>query len=199
MAQLGARHNVWEVTALKRQPNHDKALEMLQRVAAHVRTLQARVDRIGDNRACLVSGKAPHGEVQVAGACGGVTIAVRPLVYCDRARQCTKLCEFLPKNDNLLGININRSVIKIRCECPQCSHPGHASALSPLPAVRPAHDTTSFYPYEHTLGTMLHELCHMRIGPHNQKFYAVRALLLGPVSVYRAVVTHQLCGSCWKS
>ena len=33
----GSLHKVWEITALKRQPDHDKALAMLQRVAAHVR------------------------------------------------------------------------------------------------------------------------------------------------------------------
>lgn len=29
----------------------------------------------------------------------------------------------------------------------------------------------SFYPYEALLYTMLHELVHMEIGPHNAKFY----------------------------
>mmetsp|Transcript_30084 Transcript_30084/g.38649 ORF Transcript_30084/g.38649 Transcript_30084/m.38649 type:complete len:496 (-) Transcript_30084:113-1600(-) len=61
------------------------------------------------------------------------------------------LTEFSPKDRGLLGMNVNRGQkILIR--------------------MRPAHSPNSFYPYEHLLGTMLHELAHMEIGPHNAAF-----------------------------
>lgn len=34
-----------------------------------------------------------------------------------------------------------------------------------------------FYPFEHILGTLLHELTHMSIGPHNSQFYALLDVL----------------------
>ena len=37
--------------------------------------------------------------------------------------------------------------------------------------LRNAHSRESFLPYTCILGTMLHELCHNHIGPHNQSFY----------------------------
>ncbi|GJP40514.1 hypothetical protein CLOM_g189, partial [Closterium sp. NIES-68] len=51
-----------------------------------------------------------------------------------------------------LGLNINRGrEIRIR--------------------LRPAGKPDSFFPYEHVLGTMLHELTHIERGPHDAKFY----------------------------
>ncbi|CAM9143405.1 unnamed protein product, partial [Scytosiphon promiscuus] len=62
------------------------------------------------------------------------------------------LVEFVPKDAGLLGMNVNRGQkICIR--------------------LRPASDEGNFYPYENVLGTMLHELVHMEIGPHSAKFY----------------------------
>ena len=52
----------------------------------------------------------------------------------------------------LLGININRRTIKIR--------------------LRPAHSPECFYPYTHLLGTMVHELAHMKHSNHSSEFYA---------------------------
>jgi hypothetical protein len=63
----------------------------------------------------------------------------------------TKLCEFFPKNPGLLGMNTNRTKIQIR--------------------LRPSNSPDSFYTYEHCLGTMIHELTHMKIGPHSTEFY----------------------------
>lgn len=37
--------------------------------------------------------------------------------------------------------------------------------------LRPAGSQAAFYDWNHVLGTMLHELCHNRIGPHNAEFY----------------------------
>ena len=54
------------------------------------------------------------------------------------------------KNSNVLGLNVNRSVIKIRL---RVSKEG------------------GFYPYTHHLGTMLHELAHMKYGNHSAEFY----------------------------
>ena len=63
-----------------------------------------------------------------------------------------KLVEFNPKSAGLLGMNVNRGAkIMIR--------------------LRPAGTKTAFYPWNHVLGTMLHELAHMRYGPHDSKFY----------------------------
>lgn len=76
-----------------------------------------------------------------------VALQVQPIM---RKRQWTvrKLSEFIPKSDNLLGLNVNRGAeVKIR--------------------LRPPGQEDSFYSWNHVLGTMLHELCHNKIGPHN--------------------------------
>jgi hypothetical protein len=66
----------------------------------------------------------------------------------------TLLCEFYPKNKRLLGLNVNRGYrIMIRLRCPN--------------------DQNTFLPYESLLGTMLHELTHIVISPHNSDFYAM--------------------------
>jgi hypothetical protein len=60
------------------------------------------------------------------------------------------LSEFAPKNPNLLGLNVNRGAeVKIR--------------LRPARAALPG-DEARFYPYNHVLGTMLHELVHIVHG-----------------------------------
>lgn len=74
---------------------------------------------------------------------------------------------------------MNRSIIKIRCECARSMY-GHRHIKASPPhffgtlcmSVRPA-GRTSFFSYEHVLGTMLHELTHMEVGPHNKQFYKV--------------------------
>ncbi|EQC28135.1 hypothetical protein, variant [Saprolegnia diclina VS20] len=69
-----------------------------------------------------------------------------------RQYRVQQLLEFFPKNANLLGMNVNHGwKIYVR--------------------LRPAERPTSFLPFEHLLGTMLHELVHMKIGPHNAAFY----------------------------
>ena len=61
------------------------------------------------------------------------------------------LTELQPKkNSNVLGLNVNRSVIKIR--------------------LRVSKDG-GFYSYTHHLGTMLHEFAHMKYGNHSAEFY----------------------------
>jgi len=80
-----------------------------------------------------------------------VTKQVQPLMK--RRQWRVKLVrEFYPKNPSLLGLNVNRGVeVKVR--------------------LRQPGDPERFFPYEHILGTMLHELCHNVIGPHNAAFY----------------------------
>ena len=61
------------------------------------------------------------------------------------------LVEFLPRNQSLLGINVNSGQrIKVRL---RSTHGG------------------GFLPFVNILGTLLHELVHNEIGPHNERFY----------------------------
>lgn len=64
------------------------------------------------------------------------------------------LCEFYPPESNLLGLNINRGE-KI---CLRLRYPG---------------DENQFLPLEQVVDTMLHELCHIVHGPHDQAFHAL--------------------------
>ncbi|KAI4355880.1 hypothetical protein L6164_004609 [Bauhinia variegata] len=62
------------------------------------------------------------------------------------------LSEFCPANPSLLGLNIGGGAeIKLR--------------------LRRPNREWDFFPYEQTLDTMLHELCHIDHGPHNAQFY----------------------------
>mmetsp|Transcript_3432 Transcript_3432/g.6785 ORF Transcript_3432/g.6785 Transcript_3432/m.6785 type:complete len:470 (+) Transcript_3432:359-1768(+) len=62
------------------------------------------------------------------------------------------LSEFYPNSDNLLGLNVNRGQqVKVRVRLP-----GRVN---------------QFYPFEAIMGTLLHELTHNEIGPHNSSFY----------------------------
>eukprot|EP00759_Apiculatamorpha_spiralis_P049300 PhF_6_TR4421/c0_g1_i1/m.5979 len=64
------------------------------------------------------------------------------------------LDEFFPKDANLLGMNTNGGeLIQIR--------------------LRPASNKNVFLPIDCIIGTMLHELCHNRISPHNKAFKAL--------------------------
>ncbi|PRT52700.1 DNA-dependent metalloprotease WSS1 [Wickerhamiella sorbophila] len=65
-----------------------------------------------------------------------------------------KLTEFFPKNPNLYGTNYGKGIcISLR--------------------LRYSHDTTSFLDFESVLETMLHELAHNTVGPHNTRFFSV--------------------------
>ncbi|KAF9891042.1 hypothetical protein FE257_004977 [Aspergillus nanangensis] len=61
------------------------------------------------------------------------------------------LCEFYPNQRNLLGLNVNGGQ-KI---CLRLRYPS---------------DERQFLPLEQVVDTMLHELCHIVHGPHNQQF-----------------------------
>lgn len=64
----------------------------------------------------------------------------------------TLLCEMYPKNQGLLGLNVNR---------------GQKICLR----LRSPTDSKWFLERDEIVGTMLHELTHNWHGPHNQKFY----------------------------
>jgi len=105
------------------------------------------------------------------------------------------MMEFYPKNDNLLGLNVNRGQQVRSSPLQNCHEPlpcraggtrrssptmGHRPPLMPAVAcarlqvkvrLRPAGRLSEFYPFEFVLGTLLHELVHNEFGPHDQKFY----------------------------
>ncbi|GFH17048.1 WLM domain-containing protein, partial [Haematococcus lacustris] len=66
------------------------------------------------------------------------------------------LTEFYPPNACLLGLNIGG---------------GGGRTREVRVRLRQARDRTLFYPFEHVLGTLLHELVHNVQGPHNSVFY----------------------------
>ncbi|KAL8237646.1 hypothetical protein R6Q59_018727 [Mikania micrantha] len=62
------------------------------------------------------------------------------------------LSEMCPKNPRLLGLNVGHGLhVKLRLRRPNTDW--------------------DFYPFDEVLDTMLHELCHNAIGPHNVSFY----------------------------
>ncbi|KAJ2376045.1 hypothetical protein IW150_002205 [Coemansia sp. RSA 2607] len=81
-----------------------------------------------------------------------VAAQVRPVMQA-RGWHVPVVREFLPRNANLLGVNINGGQeIRIR--------------------LRPAHDPSVFLAFGDLVGTMLHELAHIVRGPHDAVFYA---------------------------
>ncbi|APA09874.1 hypothetical protein SS1G_05893 [Sclerotinia sclerotiorum 1980 UF-70] len=78
---------------------------------------------------------------------------VKPIMRARHWRVGT-LTEFYPDQQNLLGLNVNNGQ-KI---CLRLRYPG---------------DQNQFLPMEEVVDTMLHELCHNEIGPHNQQFHAL--------------------------
>jgi len=82
-----------------------------------------------------------------------VASLVKPIM---RARnwKILELTEFFPNESNLLGLNVNR---------------GQSVCLR----LRYHNDRTAFLPFEEVVDTMLHELCHNVISPHNSSFHAL--------------------------
>lgn len=86
-----------------------------------------------------------------------VASIVKPIMR-QRGWRVGTLAEFFPPEPNLLGLNTNhgdRIDLRLR-------YPG---------------DETQFLPIEEIVDTMLHELCHIVHGPHNDHFYALWAKL----------------------
>ncbi|KAJ5683522.1 hypothetical protein N7462_006687 [Penicillium macrosclerotiorum] len=82
-----------------------------------------------------------------------VASIVKPIMR-QRAWRVGVLCEFYPRESNLLGLNYNS---------------GQKICLR----LRYASDSTQFLPIEQVVDTMLHELCHIVHGPHNRQFHAL--------------------------
>ena len=82
---------------------------------------------------------------------------VKPIMR-NHGLRVTTLCEFFPKDSRLLGLNVNHGLkICIR--------------------LRRASNDNSFFPLTELLGTMIHELCHNKHGPHDDTFYKYMAEL----------------------
>lgn len=76
---------------------------------------------------------------------------VKPIMR-KRGWRVGQLCEFFPEQANLWGLNINHGeTINLR--------------------LRHAGDPRQFLRFEQILDTLLHELCHNWIGPHNAEFH----------------------------
>ncbi|KAH8431860.1 metalloendopeptidase WSS1 [Aspergillus melleus] len=82
-----------------------------------------------------------------------VASLVKPIMR-RRGWKVGTLSEMYPRDRNLLGLNING---------------GQKICLR----LRYASDQRQFLPIEHVVDTMLHELCHIVHGPHNQQFHAL--------------------------
>jgi len=86
-----------------------------------------------------------------------VASIVKPIMR-QRGWRVGTLAEFYPPEANLLGLNTNfGDRIDVR--------------------LRHAGDENQFLPMEDIIDTMLHELCHIVHGPHNDHFYALWAKL----------------------
>ncbi|KAL2146853.1 hypothetical protein VTI28DRAFT_1956 [Corynascus sepedonium] len=77
---------------------------------------------------------------------------VKPIMRA-RGWKLKTLSEMFPAQENLWGLNIDKSRILIR--------------------LRYAHDCTQFLCLERLVDTLLHELCHLVHGPHDHKFNAL--------------------------
>ncbi|KAI1768169.1 WLM-domain-containing protein [Hypoxylon sp. FL1150] len=82
-----------------------------------------------------------------------VASLVKPIMRA-RGFKVGQLTEFYPEQHNLLGLNVGHGQ-KI---CLRLRYPG---------------DRNQFLPIEQVVDTMLHELSHNVIGPHNDKFHAL--------------------------
>ncbi|KJZ77490.1 hypothetical protein HIM_03214 [Hirsutella minnesotensis 3608] len=78
---------------------------------------------------------------------------VKPIMRA-RGWKVGRLAEFYPDDPSLYGLNMNKGS-KI---CLRLRYPG---------------DRNQFMPFEEVTDTMLHELCHIVHGPHNERFHAL--------------------------
>eukprot|EP01041_Mallomonas_annulata_P007975 gene7975-16324_t len=71
--------------------------------------------------------------------------------------------EFFPKDPSLQGLNVNRG-------------------KSIMLRLRPSYNSNELLPYEDVMGTMIHELTHMQISPHDASFYKLMDELADEIS-----------------
>ncbi|KAK4538403.1 hypothetical protein CDCA_CDCA17G4428 [Cyanidium caldarium] len=91
------------------------------------------------------------------------------------------LREFLPQSGQLLGLNVNRGrEVRIRLRRLRGTAKRPRSAAPPRQETRrrvrtladvPGAPGSPFFSRQEVLGTLLHELVHIEIGPHNDAFY----------------------------
>jgi hypothetical protein len=101
-----------------------------------------------------------------------VAAQVEPILAGRPHWRVLELREFYPKNDNLLGMNVNRgSKIYLRLRAPG-SKPAPPTRLPLTGSARIAdiRSSITWLPFDSILDTMLHELAHNSIGPHNEEF-----------------------------
>ncbi|KAL2007975.1 hypothetical protein VTN00DRAFT_7957 [Thermoascus crustaceus] len=82
-----------------------------------------------------------------------VASLVKPIMR-QRCWRVGALCEFYPQERNLLGLNMD-------------------GGRKILLRLRQPYDERQFLSFEAITDTMLHELCHIVHGPHNQQFHAL--------------------------
>ena len=76
---------------------------------------------------------------------------VKPIMM-KRSWRVVIVKEFIPRNDRLLGVNVNRGMeVRIR--------------------LREGKNSTRLFPFEDIVGTLLHELVHNKFGRHDKFFY----------------------------
>ena len=95
-----------------------------------------------------------------------VCAQVRPLMAARKWR-VPLVEEFFPSNASLQGMNVG----------------GGAKIFLRL---RPARDRAEFLHFDHVLATMLHELAHNEVGPHNAAFHALNDVLRAEVEALQA-------------
>lgn len=76
-----------------------------------------------------------------------------------------KVSEFFPKNDNLLGLNVNHGQhVKVR--------------------MRPHFNRNEFFAYEEIVCTLVHEVVHNTISPHDASFWALYHKLVAEAELF---------------
>ena len=139
----GTVHGVHAQRALKSYPRAEEAQKTLDLLAKQVRERERRKGKEGSGQ----SVNTDHSFFLLSRG----PAQVQPI--CVKYKwTVVSLVEFYPKSAGLLGLNVNRGkAIKVR--------------------LREAQDKSQFLLYESIVHTMLHELCHCRIGEHSAEFY----------------------------
>jgi DNA-dependent metalloprotease WSS1 len=105
--------------------------------------------------------------------------AVLPLLQ-RRKWKIGHLTEFYPNNPSLHGLNINQGyMIKVRLRTSE--RYGNLSYLNLTSFWSPYHSQHEFLPLDYIIGTLIHEITHISIGPHSAEFYRLMESLTAEV------------------